>query len=321
MTRTIMIVGLAWAFVAMAGCKRHDEPPPRFGSAGGVELPPVQLMRANSDVLPPVGPDRLLPDVSGRLAAAQPAKADTGGGEAAAVELKDDDPEALVAQYLEFLKTGDVAACAKGVVPEHQEVADKIAAAYTTFAEASKRFNEMLAARGVTLPDEAGEIASPHIVAATLEVVNYTSIDDDNGTATLRDTESNEQEEWKLRRVDGKWRVDTPMFTDSGDADKGIEAFTVLANVLTDVTNKVESGEMEATPGAITPALVGALMSAAGMEPGAEPSSDQPRELQPEASNNGRTAPAPRGSERRYSRSGRDVDNEQPTAEELLGRQ
>lgn len=320
--------------VWLGACSKDSEPPEKFNevlSSGQAALPPVPMQRASVEGLPPTSPARYLKKidgaVSGKLedlppadAAGQKAEGEAGKPAAPAVALNDGDPKALMEQFLQFAAEGNLDGIAAAVVPDQQGPMHELAAALKTMTAGRKKLQELIAKADAELakkldPDEKGAISLdsgeagatpvPFQVDAPVKLgtLGDVAVDGEKAVATLTGGPDNAEIKIDLAATDGKWRVTFPAVPPAA----AIEQMAAHAKAFAAVAAKVEAGEVP--PADALKELFKALQ---GGGEKAEPA------------NQGEAAPEPGPKPEANAgktRSGRDPNTEQPTAEELLTRQ
>lgn len=321
------VVVALWAF---CGCAKEEEPSGRLNTVlahDSGSLPPVPLQRHQSDRLPPVSSDRFLAKIGGPASTGSEAEAkpvETSAPEATeesaeAIELHDDDPQALMEQLVKLQREGNLDTIALMVVPEQREIAQPIlsagkkldgnlkrllAAVNERDPEVAKRLLEMggigTGGRGPSVSQAMGE--GPE---ATVDVEMQ---GDDRAIATIRIDELQFEQKRQLERVDDKWRLRMEELPPADQVPAAVSLVEKMATAAATITNRLTNDEItvndvERELGAAMQRAMQETMSGAGGDAGAPPA---PRPPQPPGPNR--------------TRSGRDADNEQPTAEELIGR-
>ncbi len=330
------------------GCSRQDEPPPKYNTVlehGSEALAPVPLMRPDVEGLPPVSSARYLRKIGG-ASGASAAVAPEGGGTAPpeggqAIVLNDADAEALIRQFAEMARIGNIEVVTQMFVPDQQPLVRRTAASAKAIEEAVKRLHDALASADPDLarqfqPNEAGLLVlkSPDgadLPAVSLrpvfEVVGIEAQGEDQATATLKLGDA--EKKFQMTRVDGKWRISHPDIAGNPQmAGRMAGIAAALGRELAALAEKVEKNEVQ--PADVTREVLAAAKRAASAPPSdegqgadaaaeAKPADGEPQPADAAGGAGARTA-GPQERPRR-TRSGRDVDNEAPTLEESLGRQ
>ncbi len=359
---------LAWAGVMMLGmvagaCNRQDEPPVPFNAVlthGGVDLPPVPLARPEMEGLPPVSSARLMKKISGATGAAVEAGAEAGAARTAeppaAVTLNDADPQALMEQYVELSKAGNLEAVATMYVDDQQPFFRKVAASSKAVEAAARRLHAALESGDAELakqfaPNEAGVLVlkkpdgtdwPPIALHAAWELAGVETPADDQAAATLKHGET--EKKLELRKVADKWRIRDPEVPAAAEeAARALASGDAFAKALSEVADKVEKNELQAAdvlkeipeavqraaqaPPPAEPAEAGQSPPAEGGEKPAEdagggekPAEGLGNDARPSGDAGNAASDAANTGPRR-TRSNRDANNEAPTLEESLGRQ
>jgi hypothetical protein len=179
---------------------------------------------------------------------------------------------------------------------------------------------------------------------ASVGEVEVDPADANRATVTVTAVQDNAEVKIELVAADGKWRVRLPGFPTGEAAEPFVKAVNAAVEAFGAVAGRVENGEIPAdgVMNELMTAIQAAIAkradgekpaepepAAEGETPAPEPAAD-PNAPAPEPTGGPPSEPGPapepgqpQASDDRpeRSRSGRDVNNEQPTAEELLTRQ
>ncbi|GMU23916.1 MAG: hypothetical protein AMXMBFR13_39930 [Phycisphaerae bacterium] len=258
------------AMVAFAGaCDQREAPPPEFNTVmteGGRSLRPIRLTRRDRSRL-------VAPAASGEQ---PPAERPTDAGTAAGspIEIRDDTPEAAANTFVNILKSGSIAQLPQIVVPEQQESVQQMVAMIqpltTAQAELQQAMEEKFPAHAFRMSTPAGV---PGSLPREVTIVSVTPLTDDEAEAVL-DIQAPGQpppEALKLRRVDGKWRVEDADLAapPPGEAEKVDGFVNAMAEAMRGVTDRINAGEF-ADGSAAEEALGQAVVTAIGQAMGPE---------------------------------------------------
>jgi len=249
------------AVLVPLGCRRESDPPPRFFGQGG-KLPPIRV-RAR------VGADSILGPAAG---SDEPVSPRGGGGDETSegpVVIDDSTPAGVVGTYVAMAAGGHVGQLAEILVPEQQEPARQIVAAFGPLIKAQAELDRVCEERfghAIRL-DESGGGKMRLDLVKRFKIVE---INEDQGRATLAE-QDNESVTMTLglQQVDGRWRVKDPQLP-SEAAEPAmmtpmLEAYSKMADAMRAVAARIEGGEL-ADDEAAAQALQQAVFKAMGMD-------------------------------------------------------
>ena len=273
------------ALSVLPACKRDSDPPPVAVSEAGLAVVPVQPLEGLPDKAI-IGPAASVEE------SARPAA--SGGEGGVAVDLSS--AEAAANSYAAVLNAGQIAQIPSLLVPEQQEVATRLAAAFAPVAEAVAEFKRVLSEKFPDAADTNQEFgfATPWATGVTVESVEASPDNPDAATATMAGPGGGTKF-LTLRNVDGQWRIEDPQLPPAEGVDQTASMLESLAVALRDLTARLDSGEVS-TPDQLGPEMLkimqsttqgpgGALPEAApeSAEPSSQGAAPQPRERQRDA--------------------------------------
>lgn len=269
---------IAFAASLSIACNQKGDPPPQFNSIltdGDTRLTPVRLVKRDKAALvaPAAGSETPITPAGG-----------PGAREAAAdaVIIDDSTAEAAARSFVSILKSGNLARLAEIIVPEQREALEQLVQLVEPLQEAQAELQKAIDQK---FPGHAFRMAGTPGSLRNVQIVAVTEAGEDEATATLQ-VEGQQDEELKLRKVEGKWRVESTevaippedklqqlsqMLTNVGDAIKDVAA-KVNDGTITDI----EAISQELAQATNMPAQLFAVVPADGSDAGGDEGNESP---------------------------------------------
>ncbi|HOB76179.1 MAG TPA: hypothetical protein PKG54_16825 [Phycisphaerae bacterium] len=223
-------------------CNDKVEPPPQFNTVlttgdegSGGRLTPVRLTkRDKSSLIAPAASGETPPAVGGPAAATP---------QSTEVTVDTSTPEAAAQSFVAILKSGQFALLPDIIVSEQQETLQQMIRLTQPVQEALAELERAIAEK---FPGHAFRMGGLSVgMPADVQITNI-EVGDTEATATF-EAAGRPAEPIKFRQIDGKWRVEAPLFNQApseDDVQAMSEVSTKLANAFRDVAAKINDGSI-----------------------------------------------------------------------------